>query len=570
MEDDDVYTKDGTIDHRGNPANKKETGTWKACPFILGNEFCERLAYYGMSSNLVTYFKERLGQHSSTAANNTLNWSGTCYITPLIGAFLADSYLGRYWTIAIFSTIYVTGMTFLTLTASVPGLKPTCHGNDGCHATDSQKAAFILALYTIALGTGGIKPCVSSYGADQFDDADEVEKKHKASFFNWFYLSINVGALIASSVLVWVQENVSWGLGFGIPAATMAVAIVSFFSGTRLYRNQKPGGSPLIRIAQVVVAAMRKRWVEVPADKALLYEVADAESVIKGSRKLDHTQDFRFFDKAAVEIQTDHIKDSVNPWMLCTVTQVEELKAIIRLLPIWATGIMFSAVYSQMGSLFVLQGLTMDRRLAPSSFKIPSASLSIFDTISVIIWVPIYDRIIVPVARKFTGHKNGITQLQRMGIGLFISIFAMLSAGVVELVRLRIVRRHNYYELDSIPMSIFWQVPQYFLIGCAEVFTFIGQLEFFYEQAPDATRSLCSALSLTTVALGNYLSSLLVTIVTKVSTRHGKRGWIPDNLNYGHLHYFFWLLAILSVINLGAFLVISKWYKYKRSMGTLR
>lgn len=79
-------------------------------PFVLslGNEFCERLAYYGMSSNLVTYFKERLGQHNSTAANNTLNWSGTCYITPLIGAFLADSYLGRYRTIAIFSTIYVT------------------------------------------------------------------------------------------------------------------------------------------------------------------------------------------------------------------------------------------------------------------------------------------------------------------------------------------------------------------------------------------------------------------------------------------------------------------------------
>lgn len=570
LENDDVYTKDGTVDYRGNPANKKKTGTWKACPFILGNEFCERLAYYGMSSNLVTYFNERLNEQTSVAANNTLNWSGTCYITPLLGAFLADSYLGRFWTIAVFSTIYAIGMTFLTLTASVPGLKPTCRPNEGCHATDAQKAAFFFALYTIALGTGGIKSCVSTYGADQFDDADEGEKKKKASFFNWFYLSINVGALIAGSVLVWVQENVSWGLGFGIPAVAMAIAILSFFSGTRLYRNQKPGGSPLTRIAQVVMAAVRKRRVQVPADKALLYEVADAESVIKGSRKLDHTEDFRFFDKAAVEIETDNIKDSVNAWRLCTVTQVEELKAIIRLLPIWATGIMFSAVYSQMGSLFVLQGQKMDRRLAPSTFKIPSATLSIFDTISVIIWVPIYDRIIVPVARKFTGHPNGITQLQRMGIGLVISIFSMLSAGLVELVRLRIVRTHDDYQLDAVPMSVFWQVPQYFLIGCAEVFTFIGQLEFFYEQAPDAMRSLSSALSLTTVALGNYLSSLLVTIVTKVSTRHGNLGWIPDNLNYGHLHYFFWLLAILSVINLGAFLLISKWYTYKRPVGTLR
>ncbi|GAY37908.1 hypothetical protein CUMW_032680, partial [Citrus unshiu] len=560
-EEEDIYTKDGTLDYKGNPADKTKTGTWKACPFILGNECCERLAYYGMSTNLVRYFKHQLDQSSSTASKNVLDWSGTCYITPLIGAFLADAYLGRYWTIAIFSIIYVIllsfislehlvscglGMTFLTVTASVSGLKPVCHGPRGeetCQVTDAQSATFFVALYLIALGTGGIKPCVSSYGADQFDDADEAEKKHKSSFFNWFYFSINIGALIASSVLVWIQDNEGWGWGFGIPAVAMAIAVVSFFSGTRLFRNQKPGGSPLTRICQVVAASIRKHKVELPADKSLLYETADAESNITGSRKLDHTKDFSFFDKAAVEIQSDNIKESVNPWRLCTVTQVEELKAIVRLLPIWATGIIFSAVYSQMSSLFVLQGERMDTHVGNSSFKIPPASLSIFDTLSVIFWVPIYDRIIVPVTRKFTGHKNGLTQLQRMGIGLFISILSMIAAAVLELIRLRMVREHNYYDLPEMPMSIMWQVPQYFLIGCAEVFTFIGQLEFFYEQAPDAMRSLCSALSLTTVALGNYLSSLLVTIVTSISTKNGNLGWIPDNLNRGHLHYFFWLLT---------------------------
>lgn len=572
-EEEDIYTKDGTLDYKGNPADKTKTGTWKACPFILGNECCERLAYYGMSTNLVRYFKHQLDQSSSTASKNVLDWSGTCYITPLIGAFLADAYLGRYWTIAIFSIIYVIGMTFLTVTASVSGLKPVCHGPRGeetCQVTDAQSATFFVALYLIALGTGGIKPCVSSYGADQFDDADEAEKKHKSSFFNWFYFSINIGALIASSVLVWVQDNEGWGWGFGIPAVTMAIAVVSFFSGTRLFRNQKPGGSPLTRICQVVVASIRKHKVELPAEESLLYETADAESNITGSRKLDHTKDFSFFDKAAVEIQSDNIKESVNPWRLCTVTQVEELKAIVRLLPIWATGIIFSAVYSQMSSLFVLQGERMDTRVGNSSFKIPPASLSIFDTLSVIFWVPIYDRFIVPVTRKFTGHKNGLTQLQRMGIGLFISILSMIAAAVLELIRLRMVREHNYYDLPEMPMSIMWQVPQYFLIGCAEVFTFIGQLEFFYEQAPDAMRSLCSALSLTTVALGNYLSSLLVTIVTSISTKNGNLGWIPDNLNRGHLHYFFWLLTVLSVLNMGAFLLVSKWYTYKRLVGSLR
>ncbi|KAJ6699482.1 OLIGOPEPTIDE TRANSPORTER-RELATED [Salix purpurea] len=515
----DDYSNDGTVDIKGNPANKKKTGNWKACRYILGNECCERLAYYGMSTNLVNYLEDRLNQGNVAASNNVTNWSGTCYITPLIGAFLADSYLGRYWTIASFVVIYIIGMTLLTLSASVPGLKPSCD-KDSCHPTTGQTAAFFVALYFIALGTGGIKPCVSSFGADQFDETDETEKKKKSSFFNWFYLSINIGALIASSVLVWIQMNVGWGWGFGIPAVAMALAVVFFFLGSKLYRIQKPGGSPITRIIQVIVASFRKYQVQVPDDKSLLYETAEEESQIQGSRSLT---------RAAVETRADNIKGLTNPWRLCTVTQVEELKSIIRLLPIWASGIVFATVYM-------------------SSF-----------------WAPVYDRVIVPYARKFTGHERGFTQLQRMGIGLVISIVSMIVAGVLEVVRLKFVRENIYYDLEYIPMTIFWQVPQYFLIGCAEVFTFIGQLEFFYDQAPDAMRSLCSALSLTTVALGNYLSTLLVTVVTKVTTRGGKLGWIPDNLNRGHLDYFYWLLAILSFLNFTVYLWISKWYTYKKA-----
>lgn len=275
----------------------------------------------------------------------------------------------------------------------------------------------------------------------------------------------------------------------------------------------------------------------------------------------------RFFDKAAVLENSDNVKDPVNPWRLCTVTQVEELKAIIRLLPVWATGIIFSTVYGQMSNYFVLQGDTMDNHVG--KLQISAATLSVFDTLSVIFWVPVYDRIIVPIARKFTGRKNGLTQLQRMGIGLFISIFAMVYSAVLENLRLKMVRRHNYYHLEEVPMSIFWQVPPYFIIGCAEVFTFIGQLEFFYEQAPDATRSTCAALSLLTNAFGQYLSSLLITIVTKVTTMNGGPGWLPDKLNYGHLDYFFLLLTGLSVLNFFVFLLVSKLYTYKKAVGTL-
>ncbi|GLT96358.1 hypothetical protein SLE2022_139840 [Rubroshorea leprosula] len=561
-----LYTGDGSVDIKGKPVLKQNTGNWKACPFILGTECCERLAYYGIATNLVTYLKSKLHEGNVAAARNVSIWQGTCYLTPLIGAVLADAYWGRYWTVAVFSPIYFIGMCTLTLSASVPALKPAECVDSVCpSATAAQYAVFFLGLYLIALGTGGIKPCVSSFGADQFDDTDPKERVKKGSFFNWFYFSINIGSLISSSVLVWIQDNVGWGLGFGIPALFMGIAIASFFSGTMLYRFQRPGGSPITRMCQVLVASFHKRNLEVPTNSTLLYETHDKHSAIEGSRKLEHTEEFKCLDKAAIlsdaELRSGEFS---NPWRVCTVTQVEEFKILIRMLPIWATGIIFSAVYAQMSTLFVEQGMMMDTSIG--SFTIPAASLSTFDVISVIFWVPMYDRVIVPIARKFTGKERGFSELQRMGIGLFISILCMSAAALVEIKRLQLARELGLVDKDvAVPMSIFWQIPQYFLLGAAEVFTYIGQLEFFYDQSPDAMRSLCSALSLLTYCLGNYLSSLILTLVTYFTTLGGKTGWIPDNLNEGHLDYFFWLLAGLSFLNLLVYVFCAKKYKQKKA-----
>ncbi|XP_058079792.1 protein NRT1/ PTR FAMILY 8.3-like isoform X2 [Magnolia sinica] len=560
------YTGDGSVDLKGNPVLRHNTGNWRACPFILGTECCERLAYYGIATNLVTYLTNTLHEGNVSAARNVTTWSGTCYLMPLLGAVLADAYWGRYWTIAIFSTIYFIGMCMLTLSASIPALKPpSCMGSICPSASPVQYAVFFFGLYMIALGTGGIKPCVSSFGADQFDDTDLTERVKKGSFFNWFYFSINIGALISSSLIVWIQDNCGWGLGFGIPTLFMGLAIGSFFSGTILYRFQKPGGSPITRMCQVVVASLRKWNVEVPHDSSLLYEVQDKTSAIGGSRKLEHSDELECLDKAATVTNLDmKTNDFSNPWRLCTVTQVEELKILVRMFPIWATGIVFSAVYAQMSTMFLEQGMVLDTSLG--SFTIPPASLSTFDTISVIIWVPIYDRILVPIARKFTGKERGFSELQRMGIGLFISILSMTAAALVEIKRLEIAKAEGLtHEKIAVPMSIFWQIPQYFLVGAAEIFTFIGQLEFFYDQSPDAMRSLCSALSLLTTALGNYLSSFILTIVTSITTKGGKPGWIPNNLNEGHLDYFFWLLAGLSLLNLLVYMYCASRYKCKKA-----
>lgn len=560
------YTGDGSVDIKGRPVLRRNTGNWRACPFILGTECCERLAYYGIATNLVTYLNNILHEGNVSAARNVSAWSGTCYITPLLGAVLADAYWGRYWTIAIFSTIYFVGMVTLTLSASVPAFKPpSCVGSICPSASPAQYALFFFGLYLIALGTGGIKPCVSSFGADQFDDTDPTERMKKGSFFNWFYFSINLGALISSSFLVWVQDNWGWGLGFGIPTIFMGLAIGSFFSGTVLYRFQKPGGSPITRMFQVVVASLRKCNVDIPYDSSLLYEVPEKTSAIEGSRKLEHSDELKFLDKAATVTDVDvKTGDFSNRWKLCTVTQVEELKILVRMFPIWATGIVFSAVYAQMSTMFVEQGQVLDTTIG--SFTIPPASLSTFDVISVIVWVPIYDRFLIPVARKFTGKERGFSELQRMGIGLLISVLSMTAAALVEIKRLSIAKELNLTHVKAaVPLSILWQIPQYFLVGASEVFTFIGQLEFFYDQSPDAMRSLCSALSLLTTALGNYLSALILTIVTYLTTKGGNPGWIPDNLNEGHLDYFFWVLAGLSVLNLLVYVFCSVRYKTKKA-----
>lgn len=160
-------------------------------------------------------------------------------------------------------------------------------------ATSLQYALFFTGLYLIPIGTGGIKPCVSPFGADQFDDTDPKERVSKGSFFNWFFFSISIGGLVAVTWIVWIQENKGWGLGFGIPTFFMGVAIFSFFIGTPLYRFQKPAGSPITRVCQVLVASFHKRNLTVPIDSSLLFETTDKVSAIGGSRKIFHTDEFK-------------------------------------------------------------------------------------------------------------------------------------------------------------------------------------------------------------------------------------------------------------------------------------
>ncbi|XP_047083646.1 protein NRT1/ PTR FAMILY 8.3-like [Lolium rigidum] len=559
------YTGDGSVCISGHPASRKLTGKWKASSLTIVCSFCCFLAYSSIAKNLVSYLTKVLHETNVAAARNVATWQGTSYLTPLIGAFVADSYLGKYQTALISCTIFIVGMMMLLLSVALPSISTGPHTWTVWSDPVSSQHIFFIGLYMVGLGYGAQSPCVTSFGADQFDDTDEVEKTKKSSFFNWNYFTINAGSLIAGTAIVWVQDHEGWIWGFTISTLFVTLGIVTFFLGFNVYRLQKPGGSPLVRLCQVVVAATRNCDEVVPHDSSALYEFLGQGSAIEGSRKLEHTTGLEFFDKAAIVTISDcESSGLLNTWTICTVTQVEELKLLIRMFPIWSAMVLFAAVQAQMFSTFVEQGMAMERHIG--SFEIPAASFQCVDTISVIILVPVYERVLIPVFRRFTGRPNGITTPQRIGIGLFFSMSGMVSAALVESNRLQIAQAEGLvHHKVAVPMSILWQGPQYFLQGVAEVFSNIGLTEFFYDESPDGMRSLCMAFSLANVSAGSYLSSFILSLVPVFTARGGIPGWIPDNLNEGHLDRFYLMMAGLSLLNIFIYVFFATRYTCKKA-----
>ncbi|XP_048545146.1 protein NRT1/ PTR FAMILY 8.3-like [Triticum urartu] len=549
------YTTDGSLDFDGNPALKNRTGGWRACRSVLGTEFCYCLAFFGISCNLVTYLTGVLGQSNVAAARNVSTWQATCFLMPLGGAVVADSYCGRYRTMVVSCFIGVAGMLMTAFSAYLPLLVK--NGLTSSAMVTVQGFVLFVGLYMIAIGLGGLRPCLMSFGADQFDDGDPSERATKGSFFNWYIFNMNCASLISSTGIVWVQDHYGWALGLTVPAVVLAAGLSCLVAASRTYRFQRTRGSPLTRVCQVVVAAVRKFSVDTPADSSLLYDMLEDDHV--GVPRIEHTTDLRFFDKAAILVASDKEVEAAaapartSPWRLCVVTQVEEFKILVRMLPLWASVVFFYAVSAQVTSTFVEQGMAMDATVG--SVRVPPASMSTFDILTIILLVPLYDRAFVPAARRLTGREKGISELQRIGVGLAMPVLAMAAAALLETARLRAAPNST---------SVLWQAPQYALMGVGEVLTTIGQLDFFYGQAPAAMKTVCTALGLLAIAAGGYLSSFLLTAVQWATATGGAPGWIPDDLNEGHLDRFFWMMAGLGCLNLMAFGSCARRYKSRK------
>lgn len=235
---------------------------------------------------------------------------------------------------------------------------------------------------------------------------------------------------------------------------------------------------------------------------------------------------------------------------------------MLRMLPILITTFLPSVMVAQSNTLFIKQGSTLDKRMG--HIKLPPASLGAFVTIAMLVCIILYDQVFVKIVRRRTKNPRGITLLQRLGIGFTLHIVIMVIASVTEKHRLSVAQKHNLVESGGqVPLTIFILLPQFILMGVADAYSEVAKIEFFYDQAPESMKSLGTSYSMTSVGIGNFLSSFILSTVSHITKENGHKGWIQNNLNASRLDLYFAFLAVLSFLNIIVFLIVSKLYRYK-------
>ncbi|KAL6000412.1 hypothetical protein ACLOJK_024108 [Asimina triloba] len=499
--------KEKYVEWKGREVQQTEDHGTRAATFVCVTEALENMVFISNASNLVTYFHSSMHYPLGKSSNMLTNYMGTSFLLTLFGGFISDTYLTRFSTMILSAAIELMGLITLTIQARYKSLQPS----PGRMPSTPQSIMLHAGLYLMALGVGSVKASLPAHGADQLDHSS---KRLVSTFFNWFFFSLCMGGLLAVTVLVWIQENKGWQLGFTISSGALVVALLVFISGFPWYRHKIPSGSPFTRIFKVFLSAIRNRNAMAPSSNS---------SEIRGRKKS------KFLDKATVD---DNISSS----------QVEETKSFLRLLPIFASTIMMNCCLAQLQTFSVHQGTTMDRRLL-GNFQIPPASLTAIPLVIMLILVPLYDRLVLIMARKFLRREIEFSPLQRIGVGLILASMSMAVAAMVE-------AKRNAAAEDSSTLTVLWLGWQYLLLGVSDMFTLAGMLEFFYSEAPNTMRSVCTALSWCSTAMGYFLSSLLVSVANSASGRFGSSEWLGGNdLNKNRLDLFYALLSVLNFVN---------------------
>jgi len=206
----------------------------------------------------------------------------------------------------------------------------------------------------------------------------------------------------------------------------------------------------------------------------------------------------------------------------------------------------------------------MNRSLGPK-FQVPPASLQVVPGITMLLFVPLYDKFLVNAIRKASRIPSGITSLHRIGLGLTLSILTIAIAALVEARRVSIAARHGIMDQPKavVPMSVGWLVPQFLVMGLSDLFAYVGMQELFYDQMPEDMRSMGSALTNGAIGVGAFLSTAIISVVQKASSNWG-HPWLVNNLNRAHLDDFYWVLAGLCCLDLIVYALIARGFVWKK------
>ncbi|KAK2438996.1 Major facilitator superfamily protein [Trifolium repens] len=508
-------------------SNGSKTSGWISFPFFMGMVAGLSLASTGIVGNLIVYLISEFNIKSINAAQIVNVVIGSNNLIPIVAAIVADSFFGSFSVAFATSCVALLGTIILFLTSTINSLKPHPCSNDisiTCKPpTGIQYTVLYISIVLISIGFGGSRFTAASLGANQFD-----KPEHQGSFFNWFFFTFYVASGVALSGIVYIQDNLSWALGFGICAVATFVGVVVFLLGHRFYRVDEPQGSAVLDLGRVFVASIRK-WKYNLSSRVEDYYTSTTSRDDVMVQMLPPTtlgKRLRFFNRAALITDTDLKSDGSikkSSWKLCTIQQVEDFKKIIGILPLWTSSTFLAIPIALQSSLTILQALVMDRSLG-SHFKIPAG------------WY------------KVTGKTA--TPLQRIGVGYVLTVLSMVVSALVESKRLKLSHVH-------VEMSVLWLFPQLVLVGIGEAFHFPAQITFYYQQFPQSLRSISTAMISMIVGIAFYLNTALIDQVRRSTD------WLPDDINHGKVDNVYWMLVLFEGINFVYYLFCSAFYKYE-------
>jgi len=353
----------------------------KSIFFIISNEFCERFMYYGMRTVLVLYLTRKLLWDDDTATIIYHLFTTLVYFFSVLGAILSDSWLGKFRTIFYLSILYACGSLLMSLTAmpdlNIPGREIT-----------------IVSLLLVALGSGGIKPCVAAFGGDQFKMPEQA--KHMVTFFSIFYFTINLGSFISTLITPILRSDVKcfmqddcYSLAFGVPGALMVASIIIFVGGKMLYRITEPSGNMLVKVSKCIGHAISRRMKE------------------KKTNPKAHWLDY------AVE---KHGQQLVN-----------ETKVLLNVLVLYIPLPVFWSLFDQQGSRWTFQATRMMGFIG--SYEIKPDQMQVVNPLLILVFIPLYDVIFYPLLSKIGVRRP----LQKLTLGGILAGVAFLCSAIVEL-----------------------------------------------------------------------------------------------------------------------------------------